>query len=63
MEDDSYDGTDGQRTDDDGTHNGTDRRIEDGQSTDDDGDGTDTTGRTNDIYSSKVSSTTLRPSF
>ena len=40
--------------DDDGTDGGTNGRTED----DDGDDGTDTTGRTDDIYSSKVSNTT-----
>ena len=46
---------DGQRTDDDGTDDGTDGRTED----DDGDDGTDTTGRTNDLYRSKISNTSF----
>ena len=57
--DDGDDGTDGHRTDDDGMDDGTDRRTED----DNGDDGTDTTVRTDDIYSSKVSSTTLGLEF
>ena len=56
---DDGDGTGGQSTDDDGAEDGTDERIED----DNGDDGTDTTGQTYDTYSSKVSSTTLGPSF
>ena len=48
---------DGQRPDDvDGTEDGTDGRTEDD-------DGTETTVRTDDIYSSKLSITTLGPIF
>ena len=45
--------------DDDGTDDGTDGHTED----DDGADGTETTGRTDYIYSSKVSITTLGPIF